>query len=82
VKKIETCFMLNTFVFNIIPFVRQLQAKWQSQKGQRNSQQSECDMAPHRNNLHARQLRQDMNVQCAFQSFGWKTRNYAMNDLS
>jgi hypothetical protein len=81
VKKIGTHFMLNTFFFNIIPFMRQLQVKWQSQKGQRNSRQSERDMAPHRNGLHARQLRQDMNVQYALQSCGWKTRN-AMNDLS
>jgi hypothetical protein len=80
VGKIETYFMLNTF-FNIMPFVKQLQVKWQSQKGQRNSRQSECDMAPYRNDLHTRQLRQDMNVQYALQSYGWKTRNYAMNDL-
>lgn len=62
--------------------MRQLEVKWQIQKGQRNSQQSECDMAPHRNDLHARQLRQNMNVMYALQSYGWKTWNYAMNDLS
>jgi len=62
--------------------VRQLQVKWHSQKGKRNSRQSERDMASQRNDLHARQLWQDMNVQYALQSYGWKTRNYAMNDLS
>jgi len=63
VEKTETHFMLNTFYLNIIPFVRQLQVKWQSQKHQRNSRQSERDMAPRRNDMHAMQLRQDMNVQ-------------------
>jgi hypothetical protein len=53
--------------------------KWQSQKDEKNSQQSKYDMAPHRNDLHARQLRQNTNVQYALQSYGWKPRNYALN---
>jgi hypothetical protein len=74
--------MLNTFFFLNRTICETIKVKWQSWKGQINSRQSERDMAPHRNDLRARQLRQDMNVQYALQSYGWKTRNYAMNDLS
>jgi hypothetical protein len=79
-EKIKTYFMLHT-ILNIVPFMRQFSGKWQSQKFQRNNQQFKPDMAPHRNDSCASQLRQEINVQYALQAYRWKTRNYARMNI-